>query len=86
MRKANEILTHELKCWPEFFQAILDGQKTYEIRKNDRDFWIFDRVRLREYDPQKQYYTGREKTATIVHITTDFSGIKEGFCVFGIGG
>ena len=27
--------THELKIYPKYFEAILDGKKTFEIRKDD---------------------------------------------------
>ena len=44
---------HELKCRPEFFARIASGQKTFEIRKNDRDFQVGDILILKEHDPEK---------------------------------
>lgn len=42
--------THELKCWPKFFQAVWDGSKTFEVRKGeDRTYEVYDEVILREY-------------------------------------
>ena len=51
---------HELKTWPEFYQAIVDGRKTFEVRKNDRGFAEGDTLYLREFDPHTALYTGRE--------------------------
>lgn len=85
MRNASPML-HELKCWPGYFQAILDGEKTFEIRKNDREFRVGDTVRLKEYQPLRQEYTGREKTFVISYVETEFIGITEGFCVLGMRG
>jgi len=57
---------HELKCWPEFFQPILDGTKTCEIRQDDRGFQVGDVLHLREWSPETQEYTGR---CVVVRIT-----------------
>lgn len=64
----------ELKTWPESFQAIWDGTKTYDIRQNDRKFTLWSVVHFREYDPAKKKYSGRELVANIVYLT--FADIK----------
>ena len=61
----------ENKCWPEFFQKILDGSKTDELRLADFDCTPGDVLVLREWDPKTKAYTGRviEKTVTYVGTT-----------------
>lgn len=64
-------LVHELKCWPQFFQAIANGQKRHDLRRaTDREFRVGDRMRLREFDPDTEQYTGREQTVTITFMTS----------------
>lgn len=43
--------THRLKCWPQYFTRVLAGQKNFEIRYNDRDFKLHDRLELCEFEP-----------------------------------
>lgn len=50
--------SHELKTDPAVFAAVLDGRKTWEIRKDDRGFEAGDRLTLRETK-----YTGAEMQA-----------------------
>jgi len=48
------------KCWPEYFQLILDGKKTYELRLADFACEPGDTLVLKEWDPKTKEYTGRE--------------------------
>ena len=52
--------THRLKSWPEFFQPLIDGQKTFELRKDDRRYMVGDILLLQEFEPNTGKYTGRE--------------------------
>lgn len=61
---------HELKTWPEYFEAIWMGVKTFEIRFDDREFKEGDVVFLREYDPNTKTYSGRTIVRRIVYVTS----------------
>lgn len=76
---------HELKCWPVFFQAIKRGDKTYEIRKNDRNFHVGDELYLREWDPQTQEYSGDALSCSVTYLTKGPEwGIPSGICILGL--
>ena len=83
-------MQHELKIYPPYFQAVLDGDKTFEIRKDDRGFQKGDTVILKEYDiehrgryiPEEERYTGREYCATIGYVTSFAQ--QPGYVVFSL--
>lgn len=75
---------HELRTWPEYFQAVRDGLKTFEVRKNDRFFQVGDILLLREYEPEPDKYTGRQLKAIITYILDDFPGLSSGWVVMGM--
>lgn len=63
---------HALKTWPEYYSAtVASGKKTFEIRKNDRDFKTGDLLALLEYDFVHKIFTGR---ATLKLVTFIFYG------------
>lgn len=76
---------HELKVWPQYFNALINDIKKFEVRRNDRDFKQGDYLRLREWNPDTKEYTGAEVTRHVGFILQGGQfGIEEGFCVMGI--
>ena len=80
-------MTHELKTWPEFFQLIVDGRKNFELRRDDRLFVEGDILRLREWVPRSEEYTGRVHIRKICYVLRDAptGGLTPGYCILGLG-
>jgi len=74
-----------LKIRSEFFRAIISGEKTFEARKNDRNYQKGDLIIFLEWDSSLNDYTGNSinKEVTYVLEGEEF-GIMPGYCVFGI--
>lgn len=75
---------HTLKTWPEYFEAIKKGDKTFEIRKHDRDFQIGDIISLLEYNPETEQFTGEAIPFFITYILNKQPFIPEGYVCMGI--
>ena len=71
VESARPRMEHRVKSWPTFFEATLAGVKTHDVRRiSDRDYHVGDTLRLQEFDPEKQQYTGRELCVRITYITS----------------
>jgi len=76
---------HHLKSWPGYYWAVYGQAKTFEIRKNDRDFRVGHVLELQEWDPIREIYTGQQLRAEITYMISDLvPGIEEGYCALGI--
>lgn len=79
---------HELKTDPAVFAAVAAGDKTHEIRFNDRDFQIGDVLHLRETVATGEAmragapleYTGRQAMREVSHIQTGY-GLVDGWVI-----
>lgn len=76
-------MIHALKSEPQFFEAVINKQKTFEVRKNDRDFRVGDYLALNEWDSPMLGYTGRSVLLRVKYILADERFCKEGFVVLG---
>lgn len=75
-------MEHQLKCWPQFWEAVNSGAKPFEIRLADRPFQVGDTLVLNEYDPEGHGYTGRVTRKVITYITKWFQ--IAGYVVMGL--
>jgi len=73
---------HDLKILPEYFEAIENGEKTFEVRFNDRNFAKGDVLHLREHDADG--YTGRAVTAEVTYLLDNPNYCKEGYVIMAI--
>jgi len=86
---------HELKCWPRAFAAVKSGDKTFEIRRADRDYKVGDILLLREFVFRGMGtdghtvgdYTGEWLTRKVTFIGTSLGdpvGLLPGYVALGI--
>lgn len=75
---------HELKTWPEYYEAIIRGDKTFEVRVDDRGYEVGDVLALHEWDRVREY-SGRACEVTVRYVLRDPKfGVSPGYVVMGI--
>lgn len=80
--ETREVTVHELKCYPEFFEAAAAGKKNFTLRFNDRNYQSGDILKKKEVD-ENGNYTGRYLEQQIIYILEDYTGLKQGYCILG---
>ena len=78
---------HILKILPKYYLAVASGEKTFELRKNDRDYQVGDLIIFTDTDGTPYMTQHKEKTPfRITYILKDASeyGLKDGYCILGI--
>lgn len=73
---------HKIKIRPDFFADVCSDLKNFEIRENDRNYQVGDKLVLCEYDSDVREYTGRVAERKIIYIT-DYAQ-KDNFIVMSI--
>ena len=65
----------EKKCWSEYFEKIMSGEKKCEVRLANFECNPDDILLLREWCPVTKQYTGRTIRTVITNVvkTKDFS-------------
>jgi hypothetical protein len=75
---------HDLKVWMNYYEDIETEKKNFELRYNDRNFQVGDKLILREYNEKENYYTDRSVIRKIGYILSDTTfGLKDNWIVIG---
>ena len=80
---------HEIKCRNEYFEEVINGNKGFTVRINDRDYTVGDLLAVNEiaidHDTPKpgNIYTGRCCLVKITYILDDPAYCKDGFITMG---
>lgn len=56
------------KMWPESFDKVLSGDKTYDLRLADWEVNQGDVIIFQEWDPDTRMYTGREMRKKVGYV------------------
>lgn len=73
---------HHIKLGASFFAEVESGEKTFELRKNDRDYKKGDILEMMEFKDGKN--TGRIVRVLVTYILTEFTGLEDGYCIMAI--
>jgi Domain of unknown function (DUF3850) len=78
-----------LKTWPQFYEEIITGRKSFEVRKNDRGFACGDILVLQEWEPPTKFsqggYTGRQTSRRVDYLLPGGQfGVEPGYVVMAI--
>lgn len=82
---------HELKILDHFFEDVVSGKKTFEVRRNDRDFHAGDLLALNEIKSPEDAscckhpeYTGRSCVVKVNYILDAPHLLQHDYVVLGI--
>lgn len=66
--QADSMKTIEKKIWSEYFNAVANGDKNFELRLADWDIEVGDTLILKDWNPEKKEYTGRQIVRKVTYL------------------
>lgn len=81
---------HELKIKHEYLVEVVMGRKTFELRKNDRDYQVGDLIRfdIKEsiFDSTRDIYIDKDTLYKITYVLKDVPqyGLDKDYCILAI--
>lgn len=73
---------HQIRIAATFYDEVATGKKTFELRKNDREYKVGDKLEMMEIKEAR--FTGRIIKADITYMLEEYKGLEEGYCILGI--
>ena len=79
-------MTHNLKIKKIFWQDIISGIKTFELRKDDRNYQVGDEIHFTVIDDLEKTTEDNDHVFVITYILKDVPqyGLADGYAILGI--
>lgn len=77
------LTVHTLKLKDIYFQAVVEGKKTFELRYNDRNYQTGDIIALCDIN-EKGHYLGCVVVKQISYVLADYEGLKDNWVILGL--
>ncbi|WP_019792344.1 DUF3850 domain-containing protein [Streptococcus sobrinus] len=75
-------MIHKIKLSNEFWSDVVNGRKTFELRKNDRNYQVGDYLLMKEVE--NSFPTSRECLVEVTYKLENYIGLQDGYCILGI--
>ena len=77
---------HELKIKENYYNDIKKGIKTFELRRNDRDFQVGDMILFKVVDDNENIIKEDNEYHLITYVLKDVEeyGLDKDYCILGI--
>lgn len=83
----NEFIRRRIqkKILPEYFKAVCDREKTFELRKDEDNIQVGDILVLKEWIPDTGY-TSKRITREVTYVLRNCPqyGLMDGYCIIGM--
>ena len=75
-------MIHKIKISHLYYDDIQNGKKNFELRKDDRNYQVGDKLLLHEI--KEDSLTGRLIEVDVVYKLVNYVGLENGYCILGI--
>ena len=72
---------HQIRLASMYFDDVVSGKKSFELRKNDRGYKEGDFLEMMEFKDGKN--TGRTVRVLVTYLLDDYTGLEDGYCIMG---
>ena len=72
---------HQIRLASTYFDDVVSGKKSFELRKNDRGYKEGDFLEMMEFKNGKN--TGRTVRVLVTHLLENYTGLEDGYCIMG---
>ena len=70
---------HQIRLSSKYFDDVCSGKKSFEFRKNDRNYKVGDILEMMEFKDGKN--TGRMVTVIVTYFLDGFTGMEDEYCI-----